>query len=671
VAVAHSVTSESHSGTTGSANEASFSWTHAEGITPSSVLVFVFTINSPDKSLGVTYGGVALSRVPSSTATDSTTEPGCVTAWFKAGGLPSGNQTVEVTRTNDIAVMYAVSVTQVASGTPSVVGVSVLEGNQAPSQVSVDDGSPGTNSQRYAAAYYGGNSPATQGANSTGGGNAGSIDFGSFGCSIAYETTPGQGSRLVGFDSSLASDDYAAVYLAVKETAGVTYEKTGNAISPRAGSGAKAVTFTEAGLAARPMVASGPKRFNGIDYVKAGIAVMGTITGNVFTKAGTAIAALAASGTDAVTSVETGLAATPMVAAGGDVATLAKTGLAATELTGSGADVATSVETGAAVTPLSASGAKGGFLFEKAGAAVTTLTTLGDAALTFTETGAAVMEMVASGTKTVQSSTTYTKTGTAIMGVAPANTFTKTGTAVSARTGSGADAVTFVEESNGLEFPEPPSLEGPNPPQMTMSASGSKVVTSAGIFTKTGTAITGFTGSGADAVTFAKTGAGVSTRAGSGADQVTFVESGTAVSIRVASGSKEMATGAGTTFSKTGTAISTRTASGAKVREITKTGAAISTRTGGGADATTYSELGAGILVRVASGGNAVTSVETGTAIRGHTASGVSAGSNKWLTPHDAPAASTLTPIVPTSIVLTPAVVGSDPLLTPKARDSH
>jgi hypothetical protein len=449
------------------------------------------------------------------------------------------------------------------------------------------------------------------------------------------------------------------------------YVKTGLAASPRTGSGEKAVTYTEAGLAAAPMVAAGPKRFNGIDYIKAGIAVMGAITGNVFTKSGAAIAAFVASGTDVMESVETGAAAMPLVAAGDGVATLSKTGLAATELAGAGADVATSVETGTAVAPFAASGVKGGLVFEKTGAAVTVLTALGDAALTFAETGTAVMELTASGSKTVQSSTTYTKTGIAYLGLAPANTFTKAGTAISARTGSGADAVTFVEESNGLEFPEPPSLEGDNPPQMTMSASGSTVVTGANVFTKAGAAITGLTGSGADAVTFGKIGAGVSTRTGSGADQVTFVEAGLAVTVWVASGSKEMATGAGTTYSKTGTAISTRTASGTKLREITKAGAAISTRAGSGLDAVTYGETGAGILVRVASGGNAVTSVETGTGIRGHTAFGVAVGSHKWLTPHAAPTVTPLTPMTATAITLTPAVPASAPLLTPKPKDSH
>jgi hypothetical protein len=46
MAVAHSAASESHTGTTGSTNQASFSWTHVQSGTPQGVLVFVHTIKT-------------------------------------------------------------------------------------------------------------------------------------------------------------------------------------------------------------------------------------------------------------------------------------------------------------------------------------------------------------------------------------------------------------------------------------------------------------------------------------------------------------------------------------------------------------------------------------------------------------------------------------------------
>jgi hypothetical protein len=61
MAVAHSAASESHTGTTGSTNQASFSWTHTQSGTPQGVLVFVHTINNAsDFVISVTYGGLAM-----------------------------------------------------------------------------------------------------------------------------------------------------------------------------------------------------------------------------------------------------------------------------------------------------------------------------------------------------------------------------------------------------------------------------------------------------------------------------------------------------------------------------------------------------------------------------------------------------------------------------------
>jgi hypothetical protein len=213
VAVAFSASSESHTGTTGSASEASFSWTHPGGSAQAAV-VFVFSIAASDNGSSVDYGGTSMAAVSGGSASDTLTEPGTVKAYF-LDACGTGDQTVTVTRTNNATVMYAVAITLTAEQTCEVYesGIVLLEENGTFAEQNVDDGSNGIDSLRCAASYYGGAAPAPAGANST---LLQSIDLGAFGCSVVRETTAGQGSRLVGFTQATA-DDRAAVHFAVRE----------------------------------------------------------------------------------------------------------------------------------------------------------------------------------------------------------------------------------------------------------------------------------------------------------------------------------------------------------------------------------------------------------------------------------------------------------------------
>jgi len=213
MAVAHSATSESHTGTTGSTNQASFSWTQLQTGTPQGVLVFVHVLNSAtDTVTSVTYGGTALTRVSGGAAVDSAGEPGRTDLFFLGSGLASGNQTITVNRTNNANIMYASAATVTAATETEVTGIVLLEGDGTLAEQSVDDGSPGTNSLRYAAVFSGLNAAPTIGANSTG---LQVIDIGNQTVRSVRETTAGQGARLVGFTA--ASDDRAAVHVAVRE----------------------------------------------------------------------------------------------------------------------------------------------------------------------------------------------------------------------------------------------------------------------------------------------------------------------------------------------------------------------------------------------------------------------------------------------------------------------
>jgi hypothetical protein len=217
-AVAHDAASESHTGTTGSASQASFSWTHTPTGTPRGVLVYVFTNGTATQTVtGVTYGGVAMTAVAGGAATDTAGEPGQVDTYFLGSGIPTGAQSIVVSRTNNATVMYATAATQTAATTTEVTGIVLLQQSGAYAQQSVNDGSPGTNSLRYAGGFYGANGVLAAGANST---LLHNIDLGSQTFNFARETTAGQGARNVGFTG--ASDDRAAVHLAVRELVNTT-----------------------------------------------------------------------------------------------------------------------------------------------------------------------------------------------------------------------------------------------------------------------------------------------------------------------------------------------------------------------------------------------------------------------------------------------------------------
>lgn len=227
MAVAHDAVRESHTGTTGVASVASFTWNHVPTGTPRSVLVFTFAVGA-NPVTGVTYGGVSMTAVPY-TAYDSDTEPGFVQAWF-LDNVAAGTQAVVVSRTNNAVVTYGVSITQTAAaacevylpgvvtqacGTSNTAASSSATGTGTAGLKSVNDGSPGTDSQRYMAMHYGGSSVLAAGTGSTTLSTGGAIDYGLYVQCTYRETTPGQGTRNVG--SAAGTDDLALIALAVRE----------------------------------------------------------------------------------------------------------------------------------------------------------------------------------------------------------------------------------------------------------------------------------------------------------------------------------------------------------------------------------------------------------------------------------------------------------------------
>lgn len=212
MAVVHDAVSESHTGTTGSTSQASFSWSHNPGVAPKGVLVFTFTNANADDALGVTYDGQPLARV--ARAQDAAGEPIDCVAWFRGGGINTTDPaTIEVTRNNNSNVMYAVGITVNASTDTAIAGQSVnTTGDGTLAEVAVDSGS--LTALRYVGANSRLNAVPAAGANTT---SLISIDFGTNVIAVGRETTAGSGSRSVGF-SDAGSDDRAVVHLAVVES---------------------------------------------------------------------------------------------------------------------------------------------------------------------------------------------------------------------------------------------------------------------------------------------------------------------------------------------------------------------------------------------------------------------------------------------------------------------
>lgn len=218
--VALDLSTESHTGTTGSTSEASFSWSHGASSNVKGVLIYVWNNANQNNVTSVTYGGVDVPAVSGGEAVDSAGEPGRCTAYFLGDTtVPVGTQTVVVNRTNNATVMAAVAITVTANGPTRVVPGSIVltQGDGTVAEVLVSD-NPGfaasSVSQRFAGGHFGHNTPPTAGANST---LLQSLDVGGT-CFVTFtETINGVGARAIG-GSSATSDDRAIVSLAIAET---------------------------------------------------------------------------------------------------------------------------------------------------------------------------------------------------------------------------------------------------------------------------------------------------------------------------------------------------------------------------------------------------------------------------------------------------------------------
>lgn len=217
---------ESHTGTTGSTNQGSFTFTFDGGASPQGVALCAFTSDSTTQNVtAIDVGGSAASVVSGGVAASDGTPPGAggedgvTTVWFLSNP-PTGSQTYTVTRTNTANTVYIGVIAFDAATTHTEVysaGITLTQTTSGTiAEATADDGSPGTASVRIGCGWTSADAPDDPGANS---GNATAvIDLGGQTMKMVAEMVAGQGSRPIGF-ADITSAGRAAVYFAVREVA--------------------------------------------------------------------------------------------------------------------------------------------------------------------------------------------------------------------------------------------------------------------------------------------------------------------------------------------------------------------------------------------------------------------------------------------------------------------
>jgi len=186
-------------------------FSHTGGASPEGVIVLIAhgTV-STDIVVGVTYGGMALTRVR--TSFDTLTEPGRSYIYFLGSGVPSGLQTVSIDRSEATTSVFAVCITLDANGDTEPVSDAGINENAANPQVTLAFG--GRTCMSFCILYGGGGSPASY----TSLGDQTRVhdhDFGMFTGVCDRLTTAQSADDTIGYTS--ASDDVAFSAFAVSE----------------------------------------------------------------------------------------------------------------------------------------------------------------------------------------------------------------------------------------------------------------------------------------------------------------------------------------------------------------------------------------------------------------------------------------------------------------------
>lgn len=192
-------------------DNATISWTHTPVGTPKGAVVVICQEASADDIDGVTYGGVAMTRIKREVK--SAAEAGCVYIYFLGDSLGTGGKTVTVTApsSNDwCAVCFTVTADAATTEAP------VTAGSQSDSEAN-----PSLSISPTAAAVicYGivSGLAAPVSTVETGSTHVGMSDFGADSAMWARKTVGGAGATTIGYTA--AADDVIQAACAVQEVA--------------------------------------------------------------------------------------------------------------------------------------------------------------------------------------------------------------------------------------------------------------------------------------------------------------------------------------------------------------------------------------------------------------------------------------------------------------------
>jgi len=187
-----------------------YTFNHTPTGTPRGVVVAIMNYDTAtDQIAGVTYGGVAMTKI--AMAADTAGEPTNTQFWFLGASIPTGTQTVSVDLTSATGDdMFMVCATITAGADTEVVDFDTLSEDQSNPQAVMTAG--GRTAIAFAALASGADSAPTP---LTGVTNAHSNDSGSERQHFAYQTTPATGNFTIGW--TLGSDDVSFVALSISE----------------------------------------------------------------------------------------------------------------------------------------------------------------------------------------------------------------------------------------------------------------------------------------------------------------------------------------------------------------------------------------------------------------------------------------------------------------------
>lgn len=184
--------------------------------TPRAIVVFLaHGIESTDLITSVSYGGVAMTRVPTNGfAQDTAGEPGASYAYFLGASIPTGLQQVSIVHTGSTTTKWAITVSYTAAGDTQIGASGKLEGDQANPQLALNTA---VSSIRACILYSGHDAGASvavlAGMEAVGALN--SVDFGTDGAFMGQQSTASTGSFTIGFTAT--SEDTAFIALAIQE----------------------------------------------------------------------------------------------------------------------------------------------------------------------------------------------------------------------------------------------------------------------------------------------------------------------------------------------------------------------------------------------------------------------------------------------------------------------